>query len=295
MAEPESPAAETVRADQFGDADRTRCHYEQRGPVALLTLEDEGLNGYTHRMFRQIDDAILKARFEPTVQAIVITGAGAHFCAGANIKMLERADADSKFHFCLHANETLSRLEHTPKPVIAAINGHCVGGGFEIALACDLRIARNGGGLLGLPEINLGVLPGTGGTQRLTRLLGPAQAMALMLEGATFDADEALRLGLITRILGEKGTDARGRAAPELDRDAFVDAVVAYAAGLCAPTRAPLAAGLIKRAVQTGGGLPLESGLAIERELQARLFASRDAHEGLSAYVQKRKASFDGT
>lgn len=285
----------TIRADRFGDPDRVRCHLTQHGPVALLTLEDEALNGYTHRMFRDLDDCILRARFEPTIQAIVITGAGEHFCAGANINMLERADPASKFQFCLHANETLSRLEHTPKPVVAALNGHCVGGGFEIALACDLRFARAGGGRLGLPELNLGVLPGTGGTQRLTRLLGPAKAMELMLQAATFDADEALRLGLVTRILGEASTDARGRPAPALGRDAFVAEVVAFAAGLCAPHRAPLAAGLIKRAVQTGSGLPLESGLALERELQAQLFASRDAHEGLSAFVQKRKAVFDGT
>lgn len=284
-----------IRADQFGDSGVLRVLYERRGAVALLTLKDEGLNGYTYKMFRDLDNAILEARFDPEVQAIVITGDGPHFCAGANINMLEAADATSKYYFCLHANETLSRLEQTPKLVIAAINGHCVGGGFEIALACDLRIARRAGGKLGLPEINLGVLPGTGGTQRLTRLVGSAKAMELMLAGTTVDAEKAAELGLVTQVIGETTTreiKGRERTVPALERDAFVDQVIEYARQFCTPGRAALAAGHIKRAVQAGGELPLEYGLALERELQAKLFASDDAREGLSAFVEKRVAEF---
>ena len=284
-----------IRADQFGDSGVLRVLYERRGAVALLTLKDEGLNGYTYKMFRDLDNAILEARFDPEVQAIVITGDGPHFCAGANINMLEAADATSKYYFCLHANETLSRLEQTPKLVIAAINGHCVGGGFEIALACDLRIARRAGGKLGLPEINLGVLPGTGGTQRLTRLVGSAKAMELMLAGTTVDAEKAAELGLVTQVIGETTTreiKGRERTVPALERDAFVDQVIDYARQFCTPGRAALAAGHIKRAVQAGGELPLEYGLALERELQAKLFASDDAREGLSAFVEKRAAEF---
>jgi len=287
----------SIRADRFGDPDKSRVLYERRGPVAVLTLTDEGLNGYTFRMFQELDARILEARFDPEVQAIVITGAGEHFCAGANIKMLERADTTSKYYFCLHANETLSRLEQTPKLVVAAINGHCVGGGFEIALACDLRIARRAGGRIGLPEVNLGVLPGTGGTQRLTRLVGGARAMAMMIAGETFEAEAALGQGLVTEVIGETAeVEKRGklRTVPALERDAFVDAVVSKVAGYCAPGRAALAVGHIKRAVQSGGALPLESGLALERELQAKLFASDDAREGLEAFVQKRKAEFTG-
>ncbi|MEZ4435128.1 MAG: enoyl-CoA hydratase/isomerase family protein [bacterium] len=290
-------AKETIRADLFGDPEHERVRYDRRGPVALLTLTDEGLNGYTYRMFRQLDEYILHARFDPEVQAIVITGDGEHFCAGANIKMLEAADATSKYYFCLHANETLSRLEQTPKLVIAAINGHCVGGGFEIALACDLRIARRAGGRIGLPEVNLGVLPGTGGTQRLTRLLGPAKAMALMLSGETLESDAALAAGLVTGVIGETRTEeVRGKAreVPAMGRDAFVEAVVQVAQRYCAPERAALAVGHIKRAVQSGGELPLEYGLALERELQAKLFASDDAREGLAAFVEKRAAKFEG-
>lgn len=285
-----------IRADLFGE-EKIRCHYEEHGSVALLTLDDEGLNGYSFKMFQDIDTAILKARFNPDIEAIVITGAGEHFCAGANIKMLEAADPISKYYFCLHANETLSRLEHTPKLVICAINGHCVGGGFEIALACDLRIARRGGGRIGLPEVNLGVLPGTGGTQRLARLIGPSKAMSMMVKGETFDVDQALAHDLIHDSFGaltEKEIKGKMRSVPSLERDAFVQKVIDFAQAQCSPHRAGMAVGHIKRAVQSGASLPLESGLALERELQAKLFASDDAQEGMSAFVEKRKPSFTG-
>ena len=285
-----------IRADLFGE-DKIRCHYEERGPVALLTLEDEGLNGYSYKMFKDIDDAIMRARFNPAIQAIVITGAGEHFCAGANIKMLEAADPTSKYYFCLHANETLLRLEHTPKLVICAINGHCVGGGFEIALACDLRIARSGAGRIGLPEVNLGVLPGTGGTQRLSKLIGASKAMSMMVRGETFNTDEALDRELIHELRGsteQKEIKGKLREVPSLDRDRFVEEVMSFALQQCSPHRAGMAVGHIKRAVQSGADLPLESGLALERELQAKLFASEDAAEGMSAFVEKRSAQFNG-
>lgn len=285
----------TTRADLFGKNDKSRVHYEQHGKVALLTLSDENLNGYTFKMFRDLDAAIIDARFNPDIEVIVITGSGEHFCAGANINMLEQADPTSKYYFCLHANETLNRLEHTPKLVIAAINGHCVGGGFEIALACDLRVARRAGGRVGLPEVNLGVLPGTGGTQRLTRLLGGSQALKLMVDGETFDVDTALKLGLVHDVLGEsvvREVSGKPRTQPSLSRDAFIAEVLKYAEKYCSPNKASLAVGHIKRAVQSGGEMPLELGLVLERELQAKLFASDDAAEGLSAFVEKRRPEF---
>lgn len=285
----------TTRADQFGKSDKSRVVYEKRGKVALLTLSDEHLNGYTYRMFRDLDDSILAARFDPEVEVIVITGDGEHFCAGANINMLEQADPTSKYYFCLHANETLSRLEQTPKLVIAAINGHCVGGGFEIALACDLRIARSAGGRLGLPEVNLGVLPGTGGTQRLTRLLGASKALKLMVDGTTFNTGDAHEIGLVHDIIGGtvmKEIKGKQRSVSDLSRAAFIESALSYAQKYCTPNKASLAVGHIKRAVQTGGELPLEAGLTLERELQAKLFASEDAHEGLSAFVEKRQSEF---
>src|SRR5271165_3496539 len=138
-------------------------HYNVEGHVAVIEFDDPPANTYTHEMMRQLDEAILDARFDDGVEVIVLVGAGnKFFSAGANIAMLNAVTPGFKYMFCLHANETLSRLEQTPKLVIAALNGHAVGGGLEIALACDIRIAKKEGGKIGLPEVNLGVLPGTG-------------------------------------------------------------------------------------------------------------------------------------
>src|SRR5687767_7603082 len=148
-------------------------------------------------MMQEIDAAILEARMDPAISVILLTGAGEKFfCAGANISMLKDADPEFKYYFCLHANETLTRLEQTPKLVIAALNGHTVGGGLEVALAADLRIAKKDAGKIGLPEVALGVLPGTGGTQRLGRLLGKGRAMELLISGRLMTMDDALTLGL---------------------------------------------------------------------------------------------------
>ncbi|HLX04425.1 MAG TPA: enoyl-CoA hydratase/isomerase family protein, partial [Candidatus Binatus sp.] len=167
--------------------------------VCLLTLTEPPANTYSHEMMRELDAAILEARMNASVHVIVITGAGdKFFCAGANIAMLKDATPEFKYYFCLHANETLCRLEQTPKLVIAALNGHTVGGGLEVALAADLRIARRGAGKIGLPEVALGVLPGTGGTQRLARLLGKARAMEMMISGRLMSIDDAVPLGLVT-------------------------------------------------------------------------------------------------
>ncbi|HEV3049097.1 MAG TPA: enoyl-CoA hydratase/isomerase family protein [Longimicrobium sp.] len=262
---------------------QTLVHYEVQDGVAIFTLDDPPANTYTHEMMRQLDAAILRARFDTSVDVIVITGKGEKFfCAGANINMLQKADPTWKYYFCLHANETLLRLEHTPKLVIAALNGHTVGGGLEIAMAADLRIARRGAGKIGLPEVALGVLPGTGGTQRLTKLVGTSKAIELMVQGNNIDFDEAAGMGIVNRVI-----DAEGR-------DAFLASVLEYARQFTRPNKATFAVGNIKRSCQSGAELPLEQGLALERELQALLFNSQDAKEGLNAYVEKRTAQFIG-
>src|SRR5213082_543301 len=259
-------------------AEKTLVHYDVQDGVAILTLDDPPANTYTHEMMRQIDAAVLRARFDAAVDVIVIVGAGEKFfCAGANINMLQKADPTWKYYFCLHANETLLRLEHTPKLVIAALNGHTVGGGLEIAMAADIRLARKEAGKIGLPEVNLGVLPGTGGTQRLTRMVGKSKAIELMVTGNTYSFEEALELGIINDIY---------------EREGFMENIMEYARQFCPPNKAAKAVGRIKRAVQTGWEIPMESALAVERENQQLLFQSEDAKEGLAAYVEKRPAEF---
>ena len=254
--------------------------YRVQSGVATIELNDPPANTYSYEMNRQLDDAILRARMDDKVHVIVLTGAGEKFfCAGANIQMLTEVDPTYKYYFCLHANETLLRLENTPKLVIAALNGHCVGGGLEVAMAADLRVARKDGGKIGLPEVNLGVLPGTGGTQRLSRLLGKSKAIELMVTGKTFSFDNAKELGLVNEVF---------------DGDNFMDRVMEYARQFCPPSKAAKAVGRIKRAVQAGWEVPLEAGLALERENQQLLFESEDAKEGLSAYLEKRPPKFTG-
>jgi len=262
---------------------RTLVEYEVLDKVAILTLTDPPANTYTYEMFLQIDAAILKARMDDDVWVIVLTGAGEKFfCAGASIPMLNSVTPTFKYYFCLHANETLNRFEQTPKLVIAALNGHTVGGGLEIAMAADIRIARQGGGKIGLPEVNLGVLPGTGGTQRLNRMVGKAAAIELMVTGRTFGFDEAKSMGIVNDVW------------EAASRDEFLDKVLEYARRFTPPNMAAKAIGNIKRAVQTGAELPIQDALAVERELQQLLFQSGDAKEGLAAYIEKRTPSFKG-
>jgi len=262
---------------------RSRIDYAASGRIATITLNDPPANTYSYEMMQQLDRAILNARMDDAVQVIVITGKGEKFfCAGADIQMLANVTPGFKYYFCLHANETLNRLEQTPKLVIAAINGHCVGGGLEVAMAADIRIARKGAGKLGLPEVSLGVLPGTGGTQRLTRLVGKSKAIELMAMGQLFDFERGLELGIVNHVF-EAETGER-----------FAELVHDYAAQFTTPNKAAHAVGRIKRAVQTGAEISFEPALALERELQQQLFQSEDAKEGLDAYVNKRKPQFKG-
>jgi enoyl-CoA hydratase len=253
--------------------------------VCVLTLNDPPANTYSYEMMRELDAAVLDARMNRDVHVIVITGAGEKFfCAGANIGMLKEADPEFKYYFCLHANETLNRLEQTPKLVIAALNGHTVGGGLEVALAADLRIAKKDAGKIGLPEVALGVLPGTGGTQRLARLAGKARAIELMATGRLMTMEEALGLGIVTEVWDDS----------RLAGKSFAEAVVEYATQFAPPNKASRAVGRMKRAVQSGAEAGFAEGLALERELQQLLFEGADAREGITAHLEKRKPVFKG-
>jgi enoyl-CoA hydratase/carnithine racemase len=254
--------------------------YRTEKGLAFLELNDPPANTYTYQMFREFDEAVLQARFDDEVHVLVVRGKGEKFfSAGANIKMLSEVTPQFKYYFCLHANETLNRLEQTPKLTIAALNGHTVGGGLEIAMACDIRLARKDGGKIGLPEVGLGVLPGTGGTQRLPRLIGKARALELMVLGRNMPFEEAQELGLVNEIF---------------PADSFWDDVLTYARQFVPPAKASKAVGRIKRSVQSGIEVGFQDALALEREMQQQLFESGDAKEGLQAYMEKRVPSFRG-
>jgi enoyl-CoA hydratase len=258
----------------------TLVNYSTDDGIATIELTNPPANTYSYEMMSQLDAAILQARFDESVHVILLRGAGdKFFSAGAEISMLNSVTPTFKYYFCLHANETLTRLEQTPKLVIAALAGHTVGGGLEIALACDLRIARRGGGKVGLPEVNLGVLPGTGGTQRLSRALPKNKAIELMIEGKLISFEEAQDLGLINYIYEPEG---------------YWEQVMEFARSFCPPNKASKAVGRIKRSVQSGSEVSFSESLAIERELQQLLFQSEDAKEGIAAYVEKRQPSFRG-
>ena len=246
--------------------------------VGWIEIAKPKANTYDHAMMLELAQAIEAMRFDDSARVIVLASAvKGFFSAGADIEMLKGSQPDFKAMFCLHCQETLNQFASTPKVVIAAINGHCVGGGLEIALSCDLRMMAKDSGKIGLPEVTLGVLPGTGGTQRLPRLIGSARALDMMITGKLLTPEEAHQIGLVNYVW---------------PAESFVEEVTKYAKALAdGPSRA---ISLIKRSVVEGVELPLTGGLALERELQNRLFVTEDAKEGLAAFVEKRKPSFKG-
>jgi enoyl-CoA hydratase len=272
MADTRTAPAATAKGE------RTLVNYHVEDGIGIIELTNPPANTYSYEMMSQLDAAILKARFDEAVHVILLRGQGEKFfSAGAEITMLNSVTPTFKYYFCLHANETLTRLEQTPKLVIAALNGHTVGGGLEIALACDIRIARKGAGKVGLPELTLGVLPGTGGTQRMARALPKNKAIEIMGEGRLMEFEEALDLGLINYIY---------------ESDGYWDRVMEYARSFCPPNKASKAVGRLKRSVQSGSEIAFSEALALERELQQLCFQSEDAKEGIASYVERRTPVF---
>lgn len=248
---------------------------EKENGTAVVSINMPPANTYNFEVMKELDAIIEDVRLDTDVNVMILTGSEKIFSAGADIKMLKQSDPAYKAAFCLHCQETLMEIERIPKIVIAALNGHCVGGGLEIAMACDLRFMRSGG-QIGLPEVTLGVLPGTGGTQRLPRLVGKSRAIDLMITGRMISAEEAKDIGLVNDVC---------------EGDA-VEFAKEYAAKLNAG--ATKAIGLIKVAVQEGAEMPFSGAMALERELQNRLFVTEDAQEGLQAFIDKRKPEFKG-
>ena len=245
------------------------------GAVGTITLDNPPANSYDIDVMRELADAIAAAEQAADVRVVVVRSASEKFfSAGADVKRFLANDLDANMAMIRLAHEALASIARSPKLFVAWIAGHALGGGLEMALACDLRYAAEGSYRLGTPEVTLGLLPGNGGTQRLPRIIAPGAALDLLLTGRQVTPDEALGLGLVSGLFDGE--------------EAFRAHVDKLAAG------PPLAIANIKRAVYEGLERPLEDGLALERELVEELFRSHDANEGLTAFSEKRRPSFTG-
>ena len=251
---------------------------EKQDSIGHVVLDRPPANSYDKAFMDELDAAIEEARRDDAVKAILLRSAGEKFfSAGADVSVFARSGLDEQNAFVVCANDAMGKFESTPKVVVAAINGHCLGGGLEMALCCDFRIAAEGSYRIGLPEVTLGLLPGTGGTQRLPRLIGRQKALDFMLRGATMPPQDALAAGIVDEVV----------PAGELVEHSLERARI-YASG---PT---FAIGRIKLATVQGFGMRLEEGLKRERELLIELFKSEDAKEGVTAFVEKRKPNYKG-
>jgi enoyl-CoA hydratase/carnithine racemase len=256
----------------------TTVSLSKDGPLGIITLDRPPANSYEIKFMRDLDDAIEGAAADDDIKTVLIVSASQKFfCGGGDIKAFRENTPAANTDLVTFAHDTLSKIGGFPKVFIAVINGHAMGGGLEIALACDLRFAGDRNYYLALPETTLGLIPGNGGTQRLPRLIGIGPALELMLSGSTVDPRQALELGLVNKLFP-----------PE----SLLDEAKAYALKLArGPARAN---GYIKRCVYEGMEMPLADGLVLERDLISELFFTEDAQEGLAAFVEKRQAEFKG-
>jgi enoyl-CoA hydratase/carnithine racemase len=252
---------------------------ERQDSVGHIVLDRPPANSYDPAFMKDFDAAIEEARKDDGVKAIVVRSASEKFfSAGADVSYFAKSDLlDAEKTLVVCANETINKLEATPKVVVAAINGHCLGGGLEIALCCDFRIAAEGSYRIGLPEVTLGLLPGTGGTQRLMRLVGRQKGLEMILRGTTVTPQEAKDLGIVDEVVPAPDLLARAQ-----------ERARSYTEGPSA------AVGQIKYAAVQGYGRPLAEGLALEREALLRLFHTEDAREGVTAFAEKRKPAYKG-
>jgi enoyl-CoA hydratase/carnithine racemase len=250
---------------------------EVKDRIGWITLDRPPANSYDAAFLEELDRCVGEVAEAEVAVAVIRSASDKFFSAGADVKaFLERSPEDNMV-MCRRAHQVLGRFADEAPLFVAAIAGHALGGGYEIALACDIRIAAEGRYRIGLPEVTLGLLPGTGGTQRLPRLIGRGRALELMTTGRTVSPAEAERIGMVDRLVPAA---------------TFDQAVAELAAGLAAG--APLAVAAITRVVNDGLERSLED--ALERELQelAALFASEDAREGMTAFTEKRPPSYNG-
>jgi enoyl-CoA hydratase/carnithine racemase len=251
--------------------------FSSEGRVGTITLDHPPANSYDLEFMTQFSAAVDQALASDAVAVILNSASEKFFCGGADIKKFLEGDVAANMEMIRVSQAAFKRMAAAPQVFIAHINGHAMGGGLELTLACDLRYANQGRYRLGTPEVTLGLLPGNGGTQRLTRLIGSARAMELLITGRAITPEEALHIGLVSALFAPEEAQAKIREQAER-----------FAAG------ATLALAAIKRCVYEGGQLPLDEGLALEADLMEKLFGSSDANEGLHAFVEKRPPQFTG-
>jgi enoyl-CoA hydratase/carnithine racemase len=252
---------------------------EREGSVGVIVLDRPPANTYDYQFLQELGAAVDEARWDENVGAVVVTSAlPKFFSAGADVKAFEAGSPRQRSMTVLLAHEVFRKFESTPLVFVAAVSGHALGGGLELALACDLRFAARGSYQFGLPEVSLGLFPGSGGTQRLPRLIGLSRGLDLVLSGESVSPERAHELGIVNRLYD--------------DAEACRAAAVEYCAKLAEGPREAI--GRAKVAGVLGFGATLDAGLAIEREAIGRIFVSEDAAEGIRAFAEKRRPQFRG-
>lgn len=251
---------------------------ETEGAVAVLTIDrPKALNALNQQVLKELEEAIAKVAHDTSLRALILTGGGEKaFVAGADIAEMQSYTTAQALMFAMQGHRVLGALEALHLPTIAAVNGFALGGGCELALSCDLIYASEKA-KLGLPEVTLAVIPGFGGTQRLTRLVGKARAKELIFTGDMIDAAKAKEIGLVLDVL------------PPAELLAHCKKIAATIA-----KRGPVAVSQAKRVIEHGADLPLKDACELERQAFALLFGTTDQREGMKAFVEKRPADFKG-
>lgn len=249
---------------------------EKDGAVAIVTFNNpKALNALTVDTFENLEKMLAELETDASVRVIIVTGAGEKaFVAGGDISHLGTLDGEGARDFALLAQRVISKIENLAKPVIAAINGYCLGGGNELAMGCDIRIAAESA-RFGQPEVKLGIIPGFAGTQRLVRLVGKGVAKEMIFSGEMIDAQEALRVGLVNRVV---------------PNDQLIDAAKEMAAKMC--DKSASAIKLSKEAIDNGSEMDFERAARYEADLFGLSFTTADCKEGISAFLEKRPAKF---
>jgi enoyl-CoA hydratase len=258
--------------------ERQFVNYRIEDRIAVVTLNRPPVNALSPQLEDEIEGTFEELAARGEAGAVIVTGGGSKaFIAGADIKLFPQKTPQSALEMSTATQRLLSKIESFDRVVIAAVNGLALGGGSEVALACDIRVA-DGAAIFGFPEVSLGLMPGAGGTQRLTRLVGFGKAMELILTGDPIDAEEAKRIGLVEKVAprGEAVAEARKLATRIL-------------------SRGPIAVASAKKAIMEGLDMTFADGLKREAELFAALFKTHDAKEGVGAFLEKRKPNFTGT